>query len=215
MMTTTSLDFLNNRASVVAPLLLGWRLSRRSAEGIVTIEITETEAYEGEVDPASHAFRGLTDRTQAMFGPTGVLYIYRSYGNHWACNIVSHTPEGSGGVLLRAGKVVDGLELAHARRERVPRKQDVARKVPLKDAQLARGPGNLAAALGLTNDHYGFSLTQENPEVSLEYPGAASSSSKIAAGPRVGVSEAADWPWRFWIAGEPSVSAYRRNPRAV
>lgn len=212
--TLSELDFLNNRASLVAPQLLGWRLSHETAEGTVTVEITETEAYEGETDPASHAFRGLTARTQAMFGPTGVLYIYRSYGNHWACNIVSHAPGASGGVLLRAGKVVEGLELAHQRRETVPRKQLVPRKVALKDEQLARGPGNLTQALALTDVHYGYELKQMPAIVRLERPQAAPSYSKIASGPRVGVSQAADWPWRFWLDGEPSVSAYRRNPRA-
>ncbi|APF41429.1 DNA-3-methyladenine glycosylase [Neomicrococcus aestuarii] len=226
-----SLDFLNERASLVAPQLLGWRLRHTNAEGTVAVELTETEAYEGEIDPASHAYRGLTARTEAMFGPTGRLYMYRSYGNHWACNIVAHTPEGSGGVLLRAGKVVEGLELAHARRERVPRKQTVPRKVALTDAQLARGPGNLAQALGLNLEHYGAVINTEigadkgsqlgtstssasGAVVSLECPEAASSYSQISSGPRVGVSQAADWPWRFWIDGEPSVTAYRRNPRA-
>jgi len=181
---------------VLAPLLLGAIL--RHAE--VAVRITEIEAYDGASDPASHAYRGRTARNAVMFGPPGHLYLYFTYGMHWAANVVCG-PEGSAaGALLRSGEVVEGLEVARSRRGAAT------------DRDLARGPGRLTQALGLTSAQRGTYLFGAGP-VTLLRPtieGVA-----VASGPRVGVSLEADRPWRFWIAGDPYVSAYRRSPRAT
>jgi len=165
----------------------------------VAARITEVEAYGGVDDPASHAFTR-TPRSEIMYGPPWHLYVYRSYGIHFCANIVTGPTDKAAAVLVRAGEIVDGIEMARERRGR-----------PVKDAALARGPGNLARALGLSVLDLGADLLQQTgvrigppPEVT---PG-------ISTGPRVGVSKAADVPWRFWIVGDPTVSAYRRSPRA-
>ena len=133
-----------------------------------------------------------------MFGPPGHLYVYFSYGMHWAANVVCGPDGTASGVLLRAGEVVDGVEVARARRGRAP------------DRDLARGPGRLTQALGLTAEHKGAYLLGGGP-VRLE-PGPRPET--ILAGPRVGVSVEADRPWRFWDAGSRFVSDYKRSPRA-
>jgi DNA-3-methyladenine glycosylase len=166
----------------------------------VTVRITEVEAYGGVTDPASHAY-SRTARSEIMYGPPWRLYIYRSYGIHHCANVVTGPTDQAAAVLLRAGAVVDGHDLAKERRGAL---------VP--DHQLARGPGNFAQALGLTLDDLGTDLLTSDgvhlgPEVAPE--------DDVLSGPRVGISRAADVPWRFWLAGEPSVSAYRRNPRAA
>ncbi|GAA3700160.1 DNA-3-methyladenine glycosylase [Microlunatus aurantiacus] len=164
------------------------------------MRVTEVEAYAGERDPASHAFRGRTPRNAVMFGPPGHLYVYFTYGMHHCGNVVCG-PEGmASGALLRSGEVVDGLEVARRRRgERV------------RDRDLARGPGRLGQALGLTLADSGADLLGAGPArlVLGAYPVGA-----VATGPRVGVSRAADVPWRFWIRDDQYVSSYQRSPRA-
>lgn len=174
---------------VTAPRLLGATLWR----GAVALRITEVEAYEGAADPASHAWKGPTRRNAVMFGPPGRLYTYSMHG-HVCANIIC-TPEGvGGGILLRAGEVVEGIDEARGRRGAVA------------DRRLARGPGNLAKALGITMADAGAGILDPNGLFRLE---ARSSEPPITAGPRVGVSRAADVPWRFWVTGDPTVSAYR------
>lgn len=191
-------DFFARTAPDVAPELLGCLLTARSPEGSVTVRITEVEAYAGARDPASHAYRGRTARNAVMFGPPGHAYVYFIYGMHYAVNAVC-MPEGTGeGVLIRAGEVVDGLPLARARR--------VASRV---DADLARGPGRLATALGLTRELDGSDLCAPSGPLTLEL-GKPVDSTLIRSGPRVGVSRAADIPWRFHLHGDPTVSRYRR-----
>lgn len=165
----------------------------------VAVRITEVEAYEGVNDPASHAYTR-TARSEIMYGPAWRLYVYRSYGMHLCANVVTGPTELAAAVLIRAGEVIDGIELARERRHGTA-----------KDAALARGPGNLARSLGLIIDDLGTDLLAD-AGVRLGPP--AASVSSISAGPRVGVSKAADVPWRFWISGDPTVSAYRRSPRA-
>lgn len=160
--------------------------------------ITEVEAYGGTEDPASHAYTR-TARSDIMFGPPWRLYVYRSYGMHFCANVVTGPTEQAAAVLIRAGEIVDGLALARERRPGVP------------DSRLARGPGNLARALGLTLDDLGADLVAAD---GVRLGPEASTVPIVSAGPRVGVSKAADVPWRFWISGEPTVSAYRRSPRA-
>jgi DNA-3-methyladenine glycosylase len=184
-------DALSAPALEVAPRLLGAHLT---ANG-VTVRLTEVEAYEGADDPASHAFRGRTPRNDVMFGPAGALYVYFTYGMHYCANVVCG-PEGrASAVLLRAGEVVDGLEEARARRGFRP------------DHDLARGPAKLCQALGLTLADNGAVL--DGDEVALELPERSIAGEAMARGPRVGIREAADRPWRFWVAGERTVSVYR------
>jgi DNA-3-methyladenine glycosylase len=178
----------------VAPTLLGAIFSA----GEVSVRLTEVEAYDGGGDPASHAYRGRTGRNAVMFGPPGHLYVYFTYGMHYAANIACG-PEGrASGILLRAGEVVAGVELVRSRRGKSV------------DRDLARGPGRLAQALGLDATFNGTPLFGGGM-VSIE-PGIAPAA--ILTGPRVGVSTAADRPWRFWEAGSRFVSDYKRSPRA-
>jgi DNA-3-methyladenine glycosylase len=178
-----------------ARTLLGWRLV---AHG-VTVRLTEVEAYSGlGLDPASHAHRGVTGRNKVMFGPAGILYVYQIYGMHFCANVVCGAEGEAAAVLLRAGAVVDGLELARQRRP-------AARG----DDDLARGPAKLMQVLGLGREAYGTSLVDGTGPASLLPPLAAPA--EILAGPRVGVTSAYDVPWRFWVADDPSVSSYRRH----
>lgn len=168
----------------------------------VSIRLTEVEAYDGADDPASHAWRGPTTRNTVMFGPPARLYVYFSYGMHHAVNLVCGPVGTASAVLLRAGDVVAGDELAHQRRR--------AGAKPVEPARLARGPGNLAQALGLTLADNGA-----GHGVGFDWEPVRGRVGPVASGPRVGVSRAADRPWRWWLTGEPSVSAYRRSPRAA
>ena len=174
---------LSRPAEQVAPDLLGCRLVRAG----VTVRLTEVEAYAGESDPASHAFRGRTPRTEVMFGPAGTFYVYFVYGMHWCANLVTGPDGTASAVLLRAGAVEDGADLA---RSRSPGR---------RDAQLARGPAALARVLGLRREQSG------EPAVLLPRTEAP----PITAGPRVGVRAGADTPWRFHVTGDLSVSAFR------
>ena len=189
----------------VAPRLLGWRLTHRTPEGVVTVELTEVEAYAGERDPASHAGRGRTPRNAIMYGPAGRLYVYFSYGMHWCANLVVG-PEGeASAVLLRAGRVVEGADLARVRRG--PR---------ITDRSLARGPACLTQALGIGKEHNGADLTTPGL-IRLTPPDediVRGRGDLVSSGPRVGVTLAPDVPWRFWLTNDDTVSSYKRSPRA-
>ena len=177
----------------VAPSLLGALLSAGGA----TVRLTEVEAYAGEADPGSHAFRGRTPRTQVMFGPAGHAYVYFTYGMHWCMNVVAGVDGAASAVLLRAGEVVDGLDAALARRPDV------------RERDLCRGPARLCRTLGITGEHTGVDLLDPASPVRL-LPGAPADSSRVRTGPRVGVAgDGAHAPWRFWLDGEPTVSPYR------
>lgn len=191
--------FLARPAHEVAPDLIGCRFTSHSPEGSVTVTLTEVEAYEGEIDPASHAYRGETNRNAVMFGPAGHVYVYRSHGIHWCMNVVTGTPGTASAVLLRAGRVVAGEDLARSRR---------GEHVALRS--LARGPGNLAKALGVTGADDRAVLDGDRFELTLP----STPPGPVVTGPRVGVTLAADLPWRWSLVGDPSVSAYRRSPRA-
>ncbi|WP_346959735.1 DNA-3-methyladenine glycosylase [uncultured Arthrobacter sp.] len=193
---------LSADARTVAPLLLGAVLTHESHGGPVAVRITEVEAYLGpedslHPDPGSHTFRGQTRRNAPMFGPAGHLYVYFTYGMHHCANIVCG-PEGvASALLLRAGEVVAGEELALSRRP--------TSKAP-KD--LASGPARFATALGLTTADSGRDAL--GAPFRLELPDEPASA--ISFGPRVGVSGAGgsdDYPWRFWLSGDPTVSRYK------
>lgn len=196
-----NIDFLARPAEDVAPRLLGSVLTCRTTEGSVSIVITETEAYSGAADPASHAYRGRTPRNAVMFGPAGHLYVYRSHGLHWCANVVTGTDGIASAVLIRAGRVIEGEGLARERRgDRT------------ESPRLARGPGNFCQALGITAEHIGADLLGGTSVVLSD--GEPVPAALIQAGPRVGVSKAHDWQHRFYLAGDPTVSAYRLSPRA-
>ncbi|MEU3250229.1 DNA-3-methyladenine glycosylase [Streptomyces sp. NPDC006997] len=196
-----NVDLLAHPAEEVAPRLLGSVLTCKTPEGTVSIAITETEAYSGTADPASHAYRGRTPRNAAMFGPAGHLYVYRSHGLHWCANIVTGTDGIASAVLIRAGRVIEGEDLARKRR---------GEKV--ESPRLARGPGNFCQALGITAEHDGADLLTGTSVMLSE--GESVPAALIQVGPRVGVSRAHDWQHRFYLAGDPTVSAYRLSPRA-
>lgn len=186
----------------VAPRLLGALVTTMLPDGAVTVRLTEVEAYDGEADPGSHAFRGRTARNVVMFGPAGHLYVYRHLGLHVCANVVTGVEGHASAVLLRAGEVVEGADLARERRLR--------RGVVRTDVDLARGPARLADALGLTLEHGGTDVVGGHGPVRVSR---AAAPATWATGPRVGVSglggDAVRHPWRFWLPGEPTVSAYR------
>lgn len=231
----------------VAPRLLGMVLRRTSDEGTVAVRLTEVEAYDGPNDPGSHAYRGRTARNAVMFGPPGHLYVYFTYGMHFCMNI-SAGPEGQpSAVLLRAGQVIEGVDLARRRRGRpepdrtkfnesaptavfassrrttraagpdgvardgvgevLPGRGRNGRVAADPDRDLARGPARLCVALGVDRDADGTDLLAADSPIQL-LPGPGFDG-EPATGPRVGLREAADRPWRFWIPGEPTVSPYR------
>ena len=196
-------EFFARPALEVAPELLGRLLTARTPEGAVSVRITEVEAYAGLQDPASHAYRGRTARNAVMFGPPGHAYVYFIYGMHHAVNVVCMPDGVAEAVLVRAGEVVDGLPLARARRPAVR-----------ADAELARGPGRLATALGLTLALDGADLCAPDGPLTLE-PGEPVGGALIRSGPRTGISRAADLPWRLHVHADPTVSPYRRAKTAA
>lgn len=189
-------------APLVAPSLVGWTLTHRTPEGTVTVQLTEVEAYAGQDDPASHAWRGRSQRNAVMFGPAGRLYVYLSHGLHYCANVVTGPEGDASAVLLRAGRVIEGLSLAQSRRG----------GPGMPERSLARGPGCLGQALALTREHNGSDLLDGGP-LTLHPPSGPSPA--ISAGPRVGVSRASEWHWRYWATGDPTVSAYRRGRLAA
>ncbi|WIE64419.1 DNA-3-methyladenine glycosylase [Curtobacterium sp. MCLR17_036] len=230
-MTAGLLALLAEPAPTIAPALLGATVTGRG----VTIRITEVEAYSGPTDPGSHGHRGPTERNRHLFGSPGTLYAYRSYGIHTCVNVVSAPVGTSSGSLLRGARVVDGLDVARARRG--PSVTEVA---------LARGPGNLGSALGavLGQDDGTSLLDGSGPFVlalapgleariasvgparlvedllSETLPGPATGGpvARISRGPRTGVAGIAGgvrYPWRFWLTGDPTVSTYRRHKGAL
>jgi DNA-3-methyladenine glycosylase len=179
----------------VAPSLLGARLVSDIGGDRVAVLITEVEAYSGMgMDEASHAHRGPTPRNAVMFGPAGFLYVYRSYGIHWCLNVVTGPPGQASAVLLRAGEVVEGLDIARARRPKA-----------VRDRDLARGPGRLASALGITGPQNGVDLLERGSPVRL-LPRHGDVTPIHAVGPRIGITKAIELPWRFWWDGHPTVS---------
>jgi DNA-3-methyladenine glycosylase len=195
-------ELLSLDAREVAPLLLGAVLTHEGRDGAVSVRITEVEAYLGphdslHPDPGSHTFRGATARNAVMFGPAGHFYVYFTYGMHHCANLVCG-PEGvASAVLLRAGEIVAGESLALKRRPTSKASKD-----------LASGPARLATALGITTADSGRDALRA--PFRLELP--AAQAVDVSSGPRVGVSGAGgthDYPWRFWLSGDPTVSRYK------
>ena len=178
----------------VAPRLLGAIVRH----GEVAVRLTEVEAYAGADDPGSHAYRGRTDRNAVMFGPAGHLYVYFTYGMHHCANVVCGSEGTAAAVLLRAGEVVEGVDVARTRRGRST------------DRDLARGPARLAQALALDLRLRGCDLSAGPVVLELSDPPGPE---VVRTGPRVGLRGAPERPWRFWLDGEPTVSAYRPAKR--
>lgn len=194
-------DFFDRPVLEVAPELLGRILVRRTEDGPIALRLTEVEAYAGPADPGSHAYRGRTERNAVMFGPPGHAYVYFTYGM-WHCLNLVCGPEGNpSGVLLRGGEIIEGAELAHARRPTSRRPHD-----------LAQGPARLATALDVDRTLNGADVCGDDPRQSPfgVLHGTPAPPDSIRTGPRTGVGgEGADHPWRFWIDGDPTVSPYR------
>lgn len=187
---------LSGHASVVAPRLLGSVLTVDGADGSVSVRITEVEAYGGVgEDPGSHAFRGKTARNATMFDTPGSLYVYFTYGMHWCANVVVGPAGEAGAVLVRAGEVIEGIDLARARRPKAK-----------ADRDLARGPARLTVALGLDGSHDGIDLfTSQTVDLKL----ARRPIAPAIVSARTGVGGAgAQTPWRFAL-DDPTVSPYR------
>ena len=188
-------------ALTLAPRLLGAVIVSEVGGARVAVRLSEVEAYAGTADPASHAFRGPTPRNAVMFGPAGYLYCYFTYGMHWCANVVCGQDGEAAAVLLRAGEVIAGVDVARARRTstRVPR-------------DLAQGPARLATCLGLDRLTNGVDLCDPASAVRLESM-RSRRHAQISTGPRVGIVAAAEWPWRFWLTGDETVSTFKPGGR--
>jgi DNA-3-methyladenine glycosylase len=177
----------------VARALLGKTLWRRTPEGVVAGVIVETEAYISAVDPAAHGYRRETPRTAVMYGPPGYAYVYFSYGMHFCLNCVTEGAGTGAAVLIRAVQPLEGVALMRARRP-----------VGVPERDLARGPGRLCQALALQRADDGTDLTGRALWIAAT-PGWPTDA-PCATSPRVGISRAADLPWRFYVPGNPWVS---------
>ena len=188
--------FLLRPAPEVARDLLGYRLVSTIGGRRTSGVIVETEAYDGPADPASHAATvgGLTKRNAVMFGPAGFSYVYRIYGMHWCMNVVTGPEGDAGAVLLRGLHAMEGQGVMKQRRGREP---------------LSTGPGRLCQALGITGDLYGHDLRAEPLQLQA---GWAVPRDLVGVSKRIGVSAAADWPYRFYVLGASGVS---RHPGAT
>jgi len=189
--------FFERPSRSVAPDLLGTVIEHETPDGVVAVRLTEVEAYHGELDPASHAFRGRTNRNAVMYGDPGFVYVYFTYGMHFCMNLVCEPAGVASAVLLRAGEVIDGVALAAIRR----------RDAPARD--LARGPARLTVTLGLNRTDNGRDACDPASPLRIRAGHRSPPRRQIMAGPRTGVAVAADIPWRFWLDAEPTVSVYR------
>jgi len=228
-------EFFDRPSTEVAPDLLGCVLWHDSPEGLVAVRLVEVEAYQGANDPASHAYRGQTARNAVMFGPPGHIYVYFTYGMHFCANLVCQPAGRAEAVLLRAGEVVAGSDLAAQRRAGENGLTDLAATGNGSDpapgqpsngrtwraVDLARGPARLCQALGIDRQLDGADVCGPGSPLGIgpAWPAdsAAAGQAVISTGPRVGIRLAADRPWRYWLAGDGHVSVYRpskpRTPR--
>jgi DNA-3-methyladenine glycosylase len=177
-------DFFDRSVHDVAPDLIGATLLVGGVGGV----IVEVEAYH-HTDPAAHSYRGWTERNAVMFGPPGFAYVYRSYGIHWCLNFVCEAPGSASAILIRALEPVHGIPLMRRRRG------------VSEERQLCSGPGRLAQALAITREHNGLPLDRAPFELR-----AAPERPPLARGVRIGITKAADLPWRYGLRGSPFVS---------
>ena len=187
------LAFYRRDAVTVARDLIGCILVHEDIEGRTAVRIVEDEAYRGVLDPGSHGYRGVTQRTEVMYGPPGRLYVYFSYGVHWCANVVCAPKGECEAVLLRAGEPVEGLELMRARRVAVT-----------KDHLLAAGPARLTQAMGIGKHHNGASLLRGGKLfIAADDATEAYRAGEIAQTVRVGLGagKGEAIPWRFVVSG--------------
>lgn len=198
---TLAREFFDRPVLTAAPALLGCVLAHETDDGLVAVEIVEVEAYRGESDPASHAFRGKTERNAVMFGEPGHAYVYFTYGMHFCVNLVCQPAGQAAAVLLRAGRVVEGADLAAVRRGTRPG----------ADRELARGPARLCQALAIGRAQNGADVCDPGSPLRVTAPAgfAGLRPALVGRGPRVGVRNGAEADWRFWAVGEAAVSVYR------
>jgi len=195
---TVPRGFYRRDARVLAPELLNKLLVHDDPEvGRLTARIVEVEAYAGEDDAGSHAYRGLTPRTETMFGPPGHLYVYFSYGMHWCMNVVAGDRGQASAVLVRGGAPVDGIATMRSRRP-------AARH----DGDLCSGPARLTQALGITGAFDGVDLTV-GPVRILDDGVAPPSDAGVSTRVGLGAGRGEEHPWRWFIAGDPNVSRFR------
>ena len=190
--------FYARDALTVARELIGCLFVRGSGPNRIGVRLVETEAYRGSIDPGSHGYRGVTNRTRVMYGPPGRLYVYFTYGMHWCANVVCAEEGVCEAVLLRAGEPVFGTEIMRANRGGVA-----------KDRLIATGPARLASALGIAKEQNGASLLRggefgcAEDEATQEYR-----ASEIAQTVRIGLGAGRgdEIPWRFVVPGHPHAS---------
>jgi DNA-3-methyladenine glycosylase len=211
-------EFFGRSATEVAPDLLGCVLWHASPAGLVAVRLVEVEAYRGAIDPASHSYRGRTARNAVMFGPPGHAYVYFTYGMHYCVNLVCQPAGLAEAVLIRAGAVVDGTGPARRRRYGLAdadgsSEAATGRNGRHRDRDLARGPGRLCQALGIDRSLDGADACAPGGPLGIsppeEFDQAEVARAAIRVGPRVGISRAADLPWRYWLGGDGHVSAYK------
>ena len=176
---------------VLARDLLGRVLFYRTPEALLAGRIVETEAYTGESDAASHAFRGRTARNAVMFGPAGHAYVYFTYGMHYCLNVTADVPGTAGAVLLRALEPLAGLEIMRARGDRGP------------EHRLLSGPGKIGRAFGLTLEDNGRDFTRGRLGLAA---GSPVPDRTVARSRRIGISRAVELPYRFTVVGSRSLS---------
>jgi DNA-3-methyladenine glycosylase len=189
-------EFYRRHPAAVAPDLLNKILVRDDGRAA---RIVEVEAYGGSEDPAAHSYRGQTARNATMFGPAGHLYVYFSYGMHWGSNAVCGEIGEGVGVLLRAAEPLQGLEAMRSLRPRAKRDRD-----------LGSGPGKLSQAFGITRDLDGADLVTADRGIAIVSDGTLPPSQPVA-GPRIGISKATDFPWRWHVPGHLHVSVRSRR----
>lgn len=189
-------SFYDRDTEIVSRELLGAILRCETPEGVASGRIVETEAYLGEHDAACHAAAGETERTRWLYGPPGVAYVYFIYGAHWCFNAVTRRAGLPSAVLVRALEPLEGIDLMRERRRH-----------PRSDRDLTNGPGKLCAALGITGDMNGWALYDSPLSIRRGDP---VPDERVAVTPRIGISRAADWPLRWYVADSPWVS---RTPR--
>ncbi|MGW3957305.1 DNA-3-methyladenine glycosylase [Streptomyces sp. NPDC004752] len=194
-------SFFDRPVLQVAPDLLGRILVRTTPDGPIVLRLTEVEAYDGPNDPGSHAYRGRTPRNDVMFGPPGHVYVYFTYGM-WHCMNLVCGPEGTASaVLLRAGEIIEGVELARKRRLSAR-----------NDKELAKGPARLTTALGVDRALDDTDACAPGDTPLRVATGTPVPPDQVRNGPRTGVSgDGGVHPWRFWIADDTTVSPYRAH----
>jgi DNA-3-methyladenine glycosylase len=198
-MRRLSRAFYARDALTVAHELVGCVFFHRHPDGLAAVRLVETEAYRGPQDPGSHGYRGMTPRTEVMFGPAGRLYVYFTYGMHWCANVVCGEAGTCEAVLLRAGEPVTGADLMRRRRG------------PVADRLLASGPARLAQALGIGKSHNGASLLRGGDMWCAEDEGTAELRDLASQTTRIGLAPGRgdDIPWRFVVPGHPHASRRR------